>query len=101
MKSNDLKDLIEKARQAPRPSRPDVPEIPEGFANRVIPDLPVRESSSTLRLLEWASYAGVAAAAGIAVVASLQTAEPKASDELAVDPWLDMPMALDLKENTI
>ena len=95
MKPSNPKDLISEARKAPRAPQSDVPEMPDGFADRVVADLPVVEEVSPLRIFEWASYGGVAVAAGIAVVVSLSSREPKPAVESAADPWLEMPMSED------
>lgn len=95
MKTNDPKELIAKARQAPKVPKPEVPEMPHGFAHRVVANLPENEGASKLKLFEWVSYGGVGVAACVVAIVSLQTSQPEATNELAVDPWLEMPESSD------
>jgi len=88
MKPNTSEEMLAKAKKAFREPESEELPLPMGFAERVVGSLE-RKDSGTLVIFQRASFAGVAVAAVVAVVVSLNPPETGAP----TDPWMDMPMS--------
>ncbi len=88
MKPKTPQELLAKAKKVyQEPERKELP-LPVGFPERVVSSLE-SDDKGKLVLLQRVSFAGVAVAAGVAVVVSLSPPEIGA----ATDPWMEMPMS--------
>ena len=87
---NNTKELIEKARRVYQRQKPEFP-MPPGFTERVL----ARPAPQPLMIIQWTSYAGLAAAVVVALVASSHG--PRTSQaEIAGDDWMDIPTSEEL-----
>ena len=88
MKPKTPQELIAKAKVVYQDAESEELPLPLGFPERVVRSLE-SDSGGALVLLQRVSYAGVAVAAGVALVVSLNPPETGS----ATDPWMDMPMS--------
>ena len=87
---NNTQELIEKARRVYQRQKPELP-MPQGFTERVL----ARPAPEPLMILQWTSYAGLAAAVVIALAANWHG--PRTSQaEIAGDDWMDIPTSEEL-----
>lgn len=88
MKPKTPGELLAKAKKGyQEPVSEELP-LPMGFPERVVRSLE-SDGKGKLVLLQRVSFVGVAVAAGVAVIVSLNPPEAGAP----TDPWMDMPMS--------
>jgi len=92
MNTENLEQLLEKTRRVYLPEdEGGAPELPSDMVGRVL-SCGRAEKWQVLQAWQWTSYAGLATAAGITLMMSVQVEEESVEQGLASDPWLEMPM---------
>ena len=93
MKLKTPQELIAKAKAVYQDAESEELPLPLGFPERVIRSLE-SDAGGKLVILQRVSFAGVAVAAMVAVVVSMNPPETG----LATDPWMEMPMSEQYKQ---